>query len=177
MKTNKWTIALVAMMALALATCAKAQTNITVQSFAVSFEQYMTSFNTNYSFTNCKLEVATGYKQVTGIGAASTIDGQYDIGNFNVGMGLQFSGIGSPINAAQAQFGYAIVNHFDTKVDVDLRTGYDWVRKAGVVEPAIFLEKKMTENTFTRLGASLPIYTSGNQSTTPTFYVEAGFTY
>jgi hypothetical protein len=156
----------------------QAQTNPqTVQSFAVSFEQYMTSFNTNYSFTNVTIEVATGYKQVTGIGAASTLDGQYDIGNFNLGLGLQFSGVGSAINAGVGQIGYAIVNHYDTKVDVDLRAGYDLVRKCGVVEPAIFLEKKMTPNTFTRVGASMPIYTSGPQSTTPTFYVEAGFTY
>ncbi len=172
---KKLIAALIASAALAV----QAQTNgpITVQSFATSFEQYMTSFNTNYTFTNVTIEVATGYKQVTGVGAASTLDAQYDFGNLNAGLGLQFSGVGSPINAAEAQFGYAIVNHYDTKVDVDLRAGYDWTRRAGVIEPTIFLEKKMTPNTFTRLGASLPIYTSGQQSTTPTFYVEAGFTY
>ena len=136
---------LIAALILISALAVQAQTNppITVQSFAVSFEQYMTSFNTNYSFTNVTIEVATGYKQVTGVGAASTLDAQYDFGNINAGLGLQFSGVGSPINAAEAQFGYAIVNHYDTKVDIDLRAGYDWTRRAGVVEPTRHLHNQL----------------------------------
>ena len=156
----------------ALCFTARAQTN---QTFIGTAESYFTSFNTNYSWVSNSLEIATGYKQVTGVNAASTLDGQYDFERFNIGAGLQFSGVGSPINGAVVQGGYALIEHLDLKVDADIRAGYDWNRNT--VEPTLFLSKKPTPNTFFRIGASLPFYFKGKQNTNPTFYAETGFTY
>lgn len=151
---------------------------ITPPSFFASAENYFTSFNTNYTWTHLTLEAATGYKQVTGVNAASTLDVQRDFsGRWDVGLAAQFSGVGSPVNALQAQVGYALVEHFDTKLEADLRAGYDWTRSAAVAEPVLFIGKKLTPNTFLKTGVSLPIYSRGRFNRTPTFYLETGFTF
>ncbi|MGH8023578.1 MAG: hypothetical protein ACRED1_08350, partial [Limisphaerales bacterium] len=86
---------------------ARAQTNdenLTIPTFYQSAVSYFTSFNTNYTFAGTSLELGTGYKQVTGVGAASVLDGQYNlplggasstIGNrLHIGASAQFSGVG-----------------------------------------------------------------------------------
>jgi hypothetical protein len=156
-----------------------AATNSTTQTFLATAESYFTSFNTNsdFNWTNCTLEVATGYKQVTGVNAASTVDAQYDFGRWNAGAAFQFSGVGSPVNAFEAQGGYDLIEHYDAKLEADLRAGFDDVKSAGVVEPCVFTAKKPTPNTFFKTGISLPVYTKGKLNTNPTFYIETGFTY
>lgn len=151
---------------------------LTSPSFFASAENYFTSFNTNYTWSHVTLEAATGYKQVTGVNAASTLEVQRDFsGRWEVGLAAQFSGVGSPVNALQAQVGYGWVEHFDTKLEADLRAGYDWTRSAAVVEPVVFVSKKLTPNTFLKTGVSLPIYSRGRFNRTPTFYLETGFTF
>ena len=149
----------------------------TEQTFFTSAQNYLTTFNPAFTWTNVTLEAATGYKQVTGVGATSVVDLQYDLGRWNVGSAFQFSGVGSPVNAVEAQAGYALFEYLDAKVDLDLRAGYDWNVHAGEVEPGLFVAKKMTPNTFAKLGVSLPIYFKGAVSHTPTFYLETGFTF
>ena len=150
---------------------------ITTETFFQSAGNYLTTFNPAFTWTNVALEAATGYKQVTGAGATSVVDVQYDIGRWNAGTAFQFSGVGSPINAFEAQGGYALIEHLDAKVDFDLRAGYDWTVKAGVVEPGIFIGKKLTQNTFLKTGVSLPVYFKGQLNRNPSFYLETGFTY
>lgn len=152
---------------------------ITTQSFLNSAEIYFTSFNTNYNFTNITMEVSTGYKQVTGVNAASFLDAQYDLANgVNFGASFQFSGVGSAVNTFEAGIGYNIIRHYDTAVDVRLMGGYDTVVKAGVIEPGLTLKKKMTPNTFSEIGVSLPIYLNNSTfNNNPTFWVGAGFTF
>jgi hypothetical protein len=145
--------------------------------FLSSAWNYLTSVNTNWTWTNVTFEAATGYKQVTGVNAASVVDAQYDIQKFNAGVSAQFSGVGSAINALEGQIGYDIIEYYDTKLEADLRAGYDWNVRTAVIEPAAFLEKKMTQNTFTKIGLSLPVYFKGTFNRTPTVYAEAGFTY
>ena len=164
-----------AVMALALVLPATAQS--TNGTFLGTVQGYLTSFNTNYTFTGVTLEIGTGYKQVTGVNAASTVDAQYDIGRFNLGAALQFSGVGSPINAAEGQIGYAIIEHYDTKLDANLRGGYDDTVGAPVIEPGLWIKKKGTANTYFETGVSLPIYLRQKFNTNPTFYVQTGFTY
>jgi hypothetical protein len=157
-----------------------AQTNtITGPNFLQSAEAYFTSFNTNVdeNWTNVTLEASTGYKQVTGVNAASYVDVQYDISKFNVGAVFQFSGVGSPINAMEAQFGYDLVEYFDTKLELDIRGGYDWNVRGAIVEPAVMLKKKLTSNTFAEIGVSMPIYSKGSFNQTPTFESGIGFTF
>lgn len=172
----KTIIAIIA--AAVLSISAQAQTNvITPQTFFQTTESYLTSFNTNYTFVGNAIEVSTGYKQVTGVNAASVLDAQYDIARFNIGGSMQFSGVGSPVNALEIGGGYALIEHYDVKLDADLLGGYDWVKKAMVVEPELSISKKMTPNTFTRLAISMPVYSKGSFNRSPSFRVEVGFTY
>ena len=67
---------------------------LTTVTFFASAENYLTTFNPDYTWTNVTLEAATGYKQVTGTGAASVLDVQYDLGRWNLGTACQFSGVG-----------------------------------------------------------------------------------
>ena len=166
--------------ALCVSLPAKAQTNevVTPQSFFTSAENYLTAFNTNYSFTDISLEISTGYKQVTGVNAASFLDGQYDFANgLNLGASLQFSGVGSAINGAEAGLGYNLIRHFDTAVNAQLLAGYDDVRADGVIEPGLTIKKKMTPNTFMEIGVSLPVFFGGHFNSQPTFRVGTGFTF
>jgi hypothetical protein len=146
------------------------------------------SFNTNYTWTNCVLEMSSGYAQVTGVNAASKLDAQLDFGSakqFDFGASLQFSGIGSVVNGAEARFGYAALEHYDTKVEAVLLAGYDATVANGqgvlvgsaVVEPALEFKKKPTPNTFAMLKISLPVKFVGKFNTSPTIEAGVGFTY
>ena len=180
---NKSTLLKVSLLAAILAmgsiTQATAQTNTpTVSSFFTSAEQYLTSQNTNFSFANVTCEFSTGYKQVTGVNAASFVDGQYDFSNgLNLGASLQFSGVGSPVNAAQASLGYNLIRQYDTALNAELLVGYDDYKASAVVEPAVTLKKKATANTFFEIGISLPVYTKGGFNSNPTFRIGTGFTF
>ena len=155
----------------------QAQTNGPAGTIFSSIEYYFTSFNTNYTWTNVTIEADSGYAQVTGVNASSKLNLQYDIGNFDVGTSLQFSGIGSAVNAYEAQVGYAVVNYYDTKVDAFLRAGYDDTQRAAVIEPGISLKKKLTPNTYAETAITFPIYTAGTFTRTPTIYIGVGFTF
>jgi hypothetical protein len=157
-----------------LSTAVNAQSNDTF--FASAFN-YFTSFNTNYTWSGVSLEMATGVKQVNGVSTANTIDAQYDLGNFNVGVAGQLYGVGAPFNVIEGQVGYAIVSHYDAKLDADLRAGYDNISGAAIVEPTLMLKKKLTPNTFASIGVSVPWESKGKFVSQPTYYVEAGFTY
>ena len=152
---------------------AQAQTN-QIGGFVTEVELYFTSFNTNVLWAGSSFEISTGYRQVTGVGAQNDTAFQKDIGKFNVGAAMQYSGIGSSVNGAQAQVGYAIVQHFDTEMDFNIRGGYglnSQLVKAGVVEPGLVLKKLQTLNTATEIGISLPVYFKGKFSNTPTFTI------
>ena len=142
-----------------------------------SIEGYFTSFNQDYTWSNVTFEVDSGYAQVTGVNAASKLNLQYDIGNFNVGTSLQFSGAGSAVNAFEGQLGYRLIEHYDTTVDFDLRAGYDDTTRGGVIEPLLALKKKLTPNTFAETAISFPFYTTGTFTKTPTIYIGVGFTF
>lgn len=151
--------------------------SVTIPTFFTSAEQYLTSFNTNYTFTGVSFEMATGYKQVTGVGAASVIDAQYDINRFHIAASGQFSGVGSSFNALEGGVGYDLVNYYDTVLEANLLLGYDWNQRSGEVEPKIDIKKKMTLNTFTEIGISMPEYFTQKANATPSYYIEAGFTF
>jgi Flp pilus assembly pilin Flp len=155
--------------------------------FVTSVQKYFTGINTNYTFDNVTLEMSTGYKQVNGVNASSELYAQYDVTPAVDVMGnLQFSGIGSAINAAELGVGYAIIHHFDTKVQADLLCGWDATKSetlngvrqgALVVEPRLALKKKLTPNTYAETAVSLPVYTIGKLNSQPSFYMGVGFTY
>src|ERR1700676_4942798 len=81
----------------------------TVPTFFTSVQSYFTSFNTNYSWTNISFDAETGYKQVTGVNAASWAELNYHIGDSFEAVGvIQYSGVGSAINGGEIGIGYAL---------------------------------------------------------------------
>lgn len=161
----------------ALGASAQTSTNALPQNFFQSVEGYLTSFNTNYTFVGSTFEMATGYKQVTGVGAASVLDAQYDIDRFHILAAGQFSGVGSAFNAIEGGLGYDVVQYYDTVLEANVLLGYDWNEKSGEVEPKIDVKKKLTTNTYTEIGISLPEYFDQKPNNTPSYYIEAGFTF
>jgi hypothetical protein len=178
MKMIRYTILALALTLAAFTT--RAQTTNSVPNFFQQSELWLTSFNTNYTFTGVSLEASTGYKQITGDNAANFVDAQYDFGGnqrLDLGLDLQFSGVGSAFNSEELQFGYALISHYDTKLQVDLGAGYDSNTHGIVVEPEIVLKKKLTPNTFAEIGVSLPEYFKGGINATPEFKTGVGFTF
>lgn len=167
---------------------AKAQTNSN-PNFLQSAQDFFTHNNTNFTFSDCTVELSTGYKQVNGANAANELYGQINLGaskNFDVMLNIQFSGLGSAINAAELGFGYAVVNNHAIKVQADILAGWDATKGYAtgkpnqgslVIEPRLSLKKKLTLNTFAETAFSLPIYTIGKMNTQPSIYVGAGFTF
>lgn len=155
--------------------------------FMSRVENYFTDINTNFTFAGVKLEMSSGYKQVTGANAASELYAQYNLtDNFDVMGNLQFSGLGSAINSVEAGPGYALINHFDLKLQADILVGWDSTKGnttgndgqgALVIEPRLALKKKLTPNTFAETAISLPLYTIAKLNTQPSFYIGVGFTY
>ena len=159
----------------ALVGTAGAQTN--VPSFFQSAETFLTDFNTNYTWTNISFEASTGLKQITGQGANDIVNGQFHLKSFELGANIQFEGVGSTVGAAQGIIGYDVFQHYDAQVDIEVQPGYSWYRRAYVVEPELVIEKKMTANTFVRIGISEPIYSKGGNSRSPSFETGVGFTF
>jgi hypothetical protein len=156
----------------------QAQESITnVPTFFESFESYLTAFNTNYTFVGTTFEADAGYKQVTGVGAASVLDLQYDIGRFHLLNSDQFSGVGSTFNDIEGGVGYDVIQYYDTVVEANLGAGYSWTVHSAVIDPELDVKKKMTANTFTEIGISLPFYPRAKFNQTPTFKIAAGFTF
>lgn len=168
---------------------ARAQTSITnIPSFFNSAETYFTSFDTNYSWTNIKLEADTGVAQATGSGAVDKIDIGYDLGSssqYRIGLEGEFLGVGSAVNGGEATFGYSILQHYDLRVEAVLGAGYDGLAQNAAgkqvgsfeVEPGLELDKKLTVNTYAKLEASFPVYLTGKFNAVPRIFVGAGFTF
>jgi hypothetical protein len=177
-KTKIGIAALLAMMAVVSASAQATNSSpTTVPTFFTSAEQYLTSFNTNYTFQGVTFEAATGYKQVTGVGAASVVDAQYDINRFHIVTSFQFSGVGSAVNAEEGGIGYDIVDYCDTVLEANLLGGYDENIHSAEIEPKVDIKKKQSYNTFSEIGISMPVYFKQKFNNTPSFYIEEGFTF
>jgi hypothetical protein len=159
---------------------ASAQTNAaptTVPNYFTSVGLYLTTFNTNYTWDALNIDCETGYKQVTGVNSASFANVNYHIGNsVEIPATIQYSGVGSAINGGEIGIGYA-VNHYDTRLTVDLLGGYDNFQNCGVLEPKLEVKKKLTPNTYASIGLSLPIYFEHQFNSNPTFWTGVGFTF
>ena len=155
----------------------RAQTN-TVPNFLQSLESYVTVLNTNFTFTNDTVDIETGYKQVTGANAASfaTLD-YYFAKSFEAQADIQFSGVGSAVNAGEIGIGYAVFNKYDTRITADVLAGYDDIKASAEIEPKLELKKKLTTNTFASVGISLPVFFKGGFNSQPTFWTGLGVTF
>ena len=179
MKMKKWIIGLAALLLAGVEVKAQSTNSApsTVPTFFTSFQGYLTSFNTNFTWLSETFDAETGYKQVTGVNAASFATVSFHIGDSFEGVGnIQYSGVGSGINGGELGLGYAI-NHFDTRLTGDLLVGYDNNRGSGEIEPKLEVKKKLTENTYASVGMSLPIFFKGGFNSQPTFWGGLGFSF
>lgn len=159
-----------------IASISQAQSN-NVTGFFSSAQSYLTSFNTNFTWDSVSFEASTGFKQVYNVGAQNVLDLSYNRSRISYGASLGFSGVGTAFNVTEASLGYAVIQHYDTKVVANLAAGYDFNQKAVVIEPGLFIKKKATPNTFFEIGITLPQYVKGTPNRTPAFVAETGFTY
>ena len=157
----------------------QAQTNppSDLPTFAQSTEKYFTTINTNFSFANTKLEISIGADYMAGVNWANYVKSQYDLRSFDIEANFRNIGIGGKIQSVEAGFGYALINHFDTKVTAWVDGGYDMDRRCGVVEPGATLKKKSTLNTYFETGISWPFYFRGVKNQYPNIRLGTGFTF
>ena len=156
---------------------ARAQTNA-IPNFLSTVEQWATSVNTNYDWTNVTVEVDSGYKQVTGSGAASYIAGQYDITyRWHAGGEVQFFGVGSSVNAFEARAGYTFVKNHDFKLEANLLGGYERDTAAVIGEAELRAVKMLTINSYAATSCSFPFSSKGKFNSSPTFRVGVGFVF
>lgn len=163
---------------------AQAQTN-TVTPFYNTAYNWATSvsYDPTVAWTNTiggSVEVSTGVRQLTGIGAKDYVIGQYDIGRWNLGAEVDFFGVGSSINSGEIRGGYAIAERGDFKCEFNMGAGYGENAQnayAFMVEPELAIHKKMTVNTFLEMRISEPVYFKGAFGSTPTIKAGVGFTF
>ena len=154
---------------------APAPTN-SIPNFLMQVQTWATSVNTNYDWTNASLQVESGYKQATGVGAASYVTLQYNFASrWNVGLSGQFYGVGSAFNQVELQGGYALYKNHDFKIEGNMLAGYDNTRSAFVVEPELKVVKMLTVNTYTVSAFSMPFFDKGKFNSSGEFKVGVGF--
>ena len=154
------------------------------QTFFQTIGGYLTTINTNYSFTSNTFEVSIGAGQSGSI-LANYVKAQFDLGGlapaagarWDVSTTIRNAGIAGVIQSAELGGGCKVIACGDTAVTVAVEGGWDWNRAAGLIEPQILARKKATRNTFFETGISLPEWTRGAFNKTPAFFVGTGFTY
>lgn len=161
-----------------------ATNSVTANTIPNFFSQAMawgTSFDTNKSWTPITFQFEDGLNQATGTGAADYIRGQYDINRWNLTAEGDFFGIGSTFNAIEGGGGFALIQKYDFKGEINLLLGTttsgttgNWKFKA---EPEIKITKLMTVNTYATASISVPWVDGQKFNGTPAFRVGAGFTF
>lgn len=136
-----------------------------------------TSFNTNYNWSNVRVQIEDGYKQANGSGAADYLRFQYDRKAFNLGVEGEFLGVGSQFTAVEAEAGCALISKYDFKLEANLLAGYDRSLKSFEVEPELKATKMLTVNTYVTAGLSIPWFAKGAFDATPQIRAGAGFTF
>lgn len=159
---------------------AHAQTNTATppQSFFETAKDYLTSANTNYTWTSNTLEMAVGADYMSSVNWANYVDAQYDIGRFVIEAKMRNAGIAGTVDSAEGGVGYALIEYYSVKLEAGVDGGYDLERNAALIEPKLTLRDKLTPNTFLGVAISLPIWASGKPiNTVPDIGIETGFTY
>lgn len=159
---------------------AMCQTNTAVppQNFFQSVQQYFTSANTNFTWTNNTLECAIGADYMSSVNWANYLDAQYDVGKFGIEAKMRNAGIAGAVDSLQAGIEYTLIQYYSVKLEAGVIGGYDLERNSPIIEPKLTVRSKLTPNTFAGVVLSLPIWTTGRpMNNVPDIGVEAGFTY
>jgi len=156
-----------------------AQVTNSIPNFMNQAAGWATSYNTNYDWTGVTLQFEDGVAGTTGIGAADYIRAQYNFGRINVALEGQFFGTGSAFNDVEAGVGYAVIQKYDFKAEINLLAGGTKVGTSSTMkfkaEPEIKLSKKMTVNTYATMSLSLPYVQGQTFDGTPEFRTAVGF--
>jgi hypothetical protein len=189
MKNMKTNLLIAGLAALSAAVNASAQTNASPnliptvdQSFFQSVGGYLSTINTNYTFTNDTLEVSVGAGEAGPL-LANYVKVQYDFGpnlglaRWEAGATVRNAGVAGVIQTAELGAGYKVIAAYDTTLTAALEGGFDWNKDAALFEGELLVRKKATKNTFFETGITLPEWTKGRFNLTPGFFVGTGFTY
>jgi hypothetical protein len=147
------------------------------QTFFQSVGGYFTSANTNFNWTNNVIEAAVGADYLSGVNFAQFVEGQYDLGRWDVEAKMRNASIGGIVDSVEAGAGYTFIQYYSVKVQGSLTGGFDLDRNCGLIEPKITLRDKPTANTFFGAAVSLPVWFEGTMNRTPCVSLETGFTY
>lgn len=179
MKTNRWTLALIAAAVLALNLVSQAQeaSPTPPANFLGTVKGYLTEFNPAYNFTNTTIELAVGGEYNNGVNWANAIEAQYDLGRWDVEATFRNLGVLGDLKTIEVGGGYALAEKLDTKITLAVEGGYDFGRDTGIFEPIVRLRKKGTANTFFELKISWPIWIEGKQNTAPNIGIYTGCTF
>lgn len=164
-------------LALLLATAARAQTNAPAQ-FYDSLLQYFTTFNTNLIYTfgsNHHADIYLGMDTIENEKIAASFNADVDVYHgFAINGTVRNDTILGHVFAAQGgvDYQYVIV---DTKLSFGADLGYRWER-GPYVAPYGEVKKALTLNTFAGTRLELPFYWRGGESViNPTISIFTGF--
>lgn len=152
------TLALIGVAALGLATVnMHAQENTT--NFLQTAEEYLTSNNTNFTFVGTKLELETGLNYQNGLQWANDIKAGYNVNDsLQLSAKVENAGVAGVVTAYEAGISYAVINSYAIKCEAGLEAGYNHQWGSPVIEPGVTFKKKLTDNTYSFIGLSEPVY-------------------
>lgn len=166
------------------AVVAQAQTNqvpTTPADFIANAKDYLTSFNTNLSWSSTKVDLWTAVNYQNGLQVSDELGASYD---FSIATNLAIApevvvrnaGIGGTIVDAIGGIGISY-EHYDTKVTLYADGGDSLSASTPLVEIGARIKKKMTVSTYTGLGISYQFWFKGKAPTTPSITAFIGWTF
>jgi len=174
-------IAAYAIIATVFAFSARGQTNAPVElNFFNQAADWGTSFNTNFNWT-ATLQFEDGYNQTTGQGASDYLRAQYNFSRWNVTAEGDFFGVGSALNAGEGGIGFAIIQKYDFKMELNALVGGQKIPGTTTlrlkVEPELKITKFMTRITYATASLSIPWEKGVTFDGTPAVRGGMGFTF
>ncbi|MDE2105331.1 MAG: hypothetical protein KGL39_49350 [Patescibacteria group bacterium] len=163
-------------------TTTNAVTSNPIPNFFSQAMDWGTTFDTNKSWSAVSFQLEDGVNQVSGLGAADYIRGQYDTGRFNLTLEGDFFGVGSAFNAIEGGGGFAAITKYDFKLEANALVGVtketgsanNWKFK---FEPEIKITKLMTANTYATASLSIPYVDGITFDGTPAIRAGLGCTF
>jgi hypothetical protein len=159
------------------------------QTFFQTAEQYLTSANTNYTWTNVTCEASVGADYMSSVQWANDLNLQYDLSGSGTGVppvirplsldgDMRNAGIAGTVESLEGGIHYSFVQYYSVKLQGGAHIGYDFFRNSVVIEPDLGINSRLTENTFAGLRLSLPVWLHGKPlNNIPDIRFQTGFTF
>jgi hypothetical protein len=155
------------------------------QNFFQTAEQYLTSANTNYTWTNVTCEASVGADYMSSVQWANNLNLQYDTSSGNLYLNrvsvdgdLRNAGVAGTVESLEGGIHYTFVEYYSVKLQAGTHAGYDFFRNSVVIEPDLGINAKLTPNTFAGLRLSLPVWLRGKPiNNIPDIRLQTGITF